>query len=185
MANERGTVWTVFNGEIYNHRELRAELESKGHVFRGTSDTEVLPHLYEEHGTGLVERLRGMFSLAIFDEPEGRLLLARDRFGIKPLFFAATSSFVAFASELNALRLVPGVDLEPDRQAIADFAAVLFVPAPATLDEGVRTLEPGTTLEARLGGGEVRVTTRRYHTWTIAPELGARRGRGRRSGPTS
>src|SRR4051812_25551082 len=90
MANEDGTVWTVFNGEIYNHRELQRELETRGHVFRGHSDTEVLPHLFEEEGAAFISRLRGMFALAIYDSRNRTLLLARDRFGIKPLFFAAT-----------------------------------------------------------------------------------------------
>ena len=88
MANEDKTVWTVFNGEIYNHRELRHNLQSRGHIFKGHSDTEVLPHLYEEHGTELLAKLRGMFAVAIYDKPARTLLLARDRFGIKPLFYA-------------------------------------------------------------------------------------------------
>ena len=108
MGNEDGSVWTVFNGEIYNHHELRQELESKGHRFRGRSDTEVLPHLYEELGDGMFARLRGMFAIAILDRRRRRLLLARDRFGIKPLFYARRPDFLAFASEINALRLVPG-----------------------------------------------------------------------------
>jgi asparagine synthase (glutamine-hydrolysing) len=89
MSNEDGTVWTVFNGEIYNHQELQAELEERGHRFRGRSDTEVLPHLYEEHGDTMFTRLRGMFAIAILDRRQRRLLLARDRFGIKPLFYSA------------------------------------------------------------------------------------------------
>src|SRR6266545_1186361 len=88
MANEDGTIWTVFNGEIYNHRELRHDLESHGHIFRGHSDTEVLPHLYEEDGLEFVTKLRGMFALAIYDARTQTLILARDRFGIKPLFYA-------------------------------------------------------------------------------------------------
>lgn len=171
MPNERHTVWTVFNGEIYNHRELRAELEAKGHVFRGRSDTEVLPHLYEEHGERFVERLRGMFSVAIFDTETRRLVLARDRFGIKPLFYAEAGGRLAFASELNALRLVPGVDLDPDPQAIADYAAVLFVPAPATLYRGIRALEPGCLIVADAGDHGVRLEHRRYHTWSIEPDV--------------
>ena len=86
MANEDGTVWTIFNGEIYNYRELRRQLEARGHVFTGRSDTEVLPHLYEEEGAAFVRQLRGMFALAIYDTRTRTLLLARDRFGIKPCF---------------------------------------------------------------------------------------------------
>ena len=169
MANEDGTVWTVFNGEIFNHHELRRELEAQGHVFRGTSDTEVLPHLYEEHGAEMMGRLRGMFSIAILDEAAGRLLLARDRFGIKPLFYGAGERSLWFASELNALRLAPGVDLRPDPQAIADYAALLFVPAPATLYRGIRALEPSTLLDARFDGGEVHTEAKRYYTWSVEP----------------
>jgi asparagine synthase (glutamine-hydrolysing) len=169
MSNEDGSIWTVFNGEIYNHRELRRELEGRGHVFRGSSDTEVLPHLYEEYGAEFFERLRGMFTVAILDDARGRLVLARDRFGIKPLYYAAGEGFLAFASELNALRLVPGIDLAPDNQAIADYAAMLFVPAPTTIYRGIRALEPGTLLDARLESREVKVEARRYHSWSLEP----------------
>src|SRR5262245_37354169 len=91
MSNEDGSVWVVFNGEIYNHQEIRRDLETRGHVFKGRSDTEVLPHLYEEEGPEFVNRLRGMFALAIYDAREQKLLLVRDRFGIKPLFYAPAS----------------------------------------------------------------------------------------------
>ena len=109
MANEDGTVWTVFNGEIYNHRELRRNLEARGHVFKGRSDTEVIPHLYEEEGLAFVERLRGMFALAIYDTRTRTLVLARDRFGIKPLFYAPGRNLFAFASEIQALRELPEI----------------------------------------------------------------------------
>ena len=117
----------------------------------------------------MVGRLRGMFSIAILDEAAGRLLLARDRFGIKPLFYGAGERSLWFASELNALRLAPGVDLRPDPQAIADYAALLFVPAPATLYRGLRVLEPSTLLDARFDGGEVHTETKRYYTWSVEP----------------
>jgi asparagine synthase (glutamine-hydrolysing) len=174
MANEDGSVWVVFNGEIYNHRELQRELEAHGHVFRGRSDTEVIPHLYEEEGDALFRRLRGMFAIAILDLRRRRLLLGRDRFGIKPLFYAPTGRAVAFASELNALRLFPGLDLSPDRQAISDYASVLYVPAPRTVFRGLRALEPGTFADASIGAdGDVDVRVVRYHSWpaTIARDL--------------
>lgn len=172
MTNEDSSVFVVFNGEIYNHRSLRHELEGQGHVFRGTSDTEVLPHLYEEHGLDLFNRLRGMFTVAIYDVERRRLVLGRDRFGIKPLFYTHTPNILAFASELNALRLVPGVDVTPDRQAIADYAAVLYVPAPRTIFRGISALEPGTLLEAQLDrAGELEVETRPYFRWSVAPRL--------------
>src|SRR5438067_8844007 len=100
MSNEDGTIWTVFNGEIYNHKELRRGLEEHGHRFRGHSDTEVLPYLYEEEGPGFVSKLRGMFALAIYDTKSRTLILARDRFGIKPLFYAPGVDRLAFASEI-------------------------------------------------------------------------------------
>src|SRR5262245_28211296 len=91
LANEDQSVWTVFNGEIYNHRDIRRDLERRGHTFRGHSDTEVLPHLYEEHGPEFVSKLRGMFALAVYDKTRRSLVLARDRFGIKPLFYGTAA----------------------------------------------------------------------------------------------
>jgi asparagine synthase (glutamine-hydrolysing) len=171
MGNEDGSVWTVFNGEIYNHHDLRAELEGKGHRFRGRSDTEVLPHLYEEHGAEMFSRLRGMFSVAILDRRERRLLLARDRFGIKPLFYAKGDGFVWFASEIAAVRRFPGIDLAIDPQAVADYASLLFVPAPRTIHRGIRALCPGHVLDCRLEAEErVRAETRAFHRFSMAPD---------------
>jgi asparagine synthase (glutamine-hydrolysing) len=169
MANADGTVWTVFNGEIYNHRELRRQLEARGHVFKGRSDTEVLPHLYEEEGAEFVRKLRGMFALAMYDARTRTLLLARDRFGIKPLFYAPVSERLMFASEIRALRALPGIDDQPDRQAISDFAALFFIPAPATVYTGIRALQAGEMLEAQLDAHEVSYTIRPYHQWAIVP----------------
>src|SRR5262245_33903615 len=170
MANEDGTIWTVFNGEIYNHKDLRRKLELRGHAFRGHSDTEVLPHLYEEMGPEFVGKLRGMFALAIYDTRSRTLILARDRFGIKPLFYAPGKERLAFASEIRALFELPGIDTKPDRQAIYDFAALFFIPAPATFYTDIRALEPGEMLEARLDGERLSWTTRIYHHWSIAPD---------------
>ncbi|MDQ6891358.1 MAG: asparagine synthase (glutamine-hydrolyzing) [Acidobacteriota bacterium] len=171
MCNEAQTVWTIFNGEIYNHHELRDGLEKKGHKFRGTSDGEIFPHLYEELGVDLVRNLRGMFALAIYDSTAGTLLLARDRFGIKPLFFAARPATLAFASEINALRATPDIDLSPDPQALRDLAALFYIPAPETVFRGIRSLMPGEILEAKLSGGFVQCRSIRYHTWSIQPDL--------------
>ncbi|MCS6288608.1 MAG: asparagine synthase (glutamine-hydrolyzing) [Nitrospira sp.] len=170
IANQDETVWAVFNGEIYNHRELRRELESRGHVFRGRSDSEVLPHLFQEEGPGFVSRLRGMFSLAIFDTRAKTLLLARDRFGIKPLFYAQAPHRLAFASEINALLTLPGVDDRPDQQALYDFAALLYIPAPETFYRGIRALQPGEVLEGRLNPDGVSWKTRTFHQWAINPD---------------
>jgi len=169
MANEDGTVWTIFNGEIYNHRQLRALLSVQGHAFRGNSDTEVLPHMYEEYGAAMAEKLRGMFALAIYDSRKQKLLLIRDRFGIKPLFYSSTGGRLMFASEIRALRQMPGIDETPDRQAIHDFAALFFVPAPQTFYQGIRALCPGELLEAEKRGEDLKVTIRPYHRWIAQP----------------
>jgi asparagine synthase (glutamine-hydrolysing) len=171
MPNEDGTVWTVFNGEIYNYRELRSELEKRGHRFRGRSDTEILPHLYEEEGPGFIDKLRGMFALAIYDTRTRDLLLARDRFGIKPLFYSPSAYRLAFASEIRALLELPGIDTEPDEQAIYDFAALFYIPAPETFYKGIRALEPGEMVRARIDCGTIRWERRTYHQWSITPDL--------------
>jgi len=170
MPNEDGTIWAIFNGEIYNHHELRRCLVSHGHVFKGHSDTEVLPHLYEEMGSGFVKELRGMFAFAIYDTRERKLLVGRDRFGIKPVFYAAGTQRIAFASEIKAILELPDVSDEPDRQAIYDFAALFFIPAPETFYAGIRALQPGEILEARFDGRDIVWDIHTYHKWTIAPD---------------
>lgn len=172
LSNEDGTIWTVFNGEIYNHHDLRSYLEGRGHTFRGRSDSEILPHLYEEEGIDFAEKLRGMFALAIYDSRKRTLLLVRDRFGIKPLFYAAGPGRLAFASEINALLQLPDVDVRPDPQAIYDFSALFYIPAPQTFYSGIRALQPGEILEAGLDSGMMSWRARRYHSWAIAPDPG-------------
>jgi asparagine synthase (glutamine-hydrolysing) len=146
MSNEDGTVQVVFNGEIYNHRELRSELQTRGHVFRGSSDTEVLVHLYEEQGERMASRLRGMFAFAIFDRGRNRVLLARDRFGIKPLFCANHQGQWVFASEMKAILALQGFRPELDRQACYDFLGLSYIPEPATGYANIFALQKGTTL---------------------------------------
>ena len=145
VANERGDVVAIVNGELYNYRELRAELEAKGHVFRGVGDVELVPHLYEEHGERFVEHLRGMFAIALWDDSNARLLLARDRFGIKPLYLADVSEGLAFSSELAPL-LALGASSEPDLEAIADYLVLGYVPGTQTGVLGARKLAPGALL---------------------------------------
>jgi asparagine synthase (glutamine-hydrolysing) len=171
MSNARGTVWVVLNGEIYNHRELRRQLEARGHCFRGHADTEVLAPLYEEYGPDFVTRLRGMFTIALYDAARERLLLVRDRFGIKPLFYTASEDRLGFASEIQALRRIPGIDERPNLQAVFDYAALAYMVAPATLFRGIQALEPATYLEAWFEDGRVRHQCRRYHQWIAAPRL--------------
>ena len=170
MANEDQTIWTVLNGEIYNHKELRHDLEGCGHRFRGRSDTEILPHLYEQEGVSFVEKLRGMFALAIYDKIKQTLILVRDRFGIKPLFYAQHKDRLVFASEINALLKFPEIDKRPDKQAIFDLAALFYIPAPETFYRGIRALEPGEMLIAELNREQVRCRIKRYYSWTIAPD---------------
>src|SRR5438876_7396187 len=141
IANEDGTLHVVQNGEIYNYRELRRELERAGHRFRTHGDTEVLLHLYEQHGDGFAERLRGMFAVAIWDVPRRRLVLARDRFGIKPLYYREAGGELAFASELRAL---PRGEIDLD--ALEAFLAFNSIPAPLTIFREARKLPPGHLL---------------------------------------
>src|SRR2546426_3729042 len=141
IANEDGTLHVVQNGEIYNYRELRRELERAGHRFRTHGDTEVLLHLYEEHGDAFAGRLRGMFAIAIWDARRRRLVLARDRFGIKPLYYRAADGELAFASELRAL---PRGEIDLD--ALEAFLAFNSIPAPLTIFREIRKLPPGQLL---------------------------------------
>jgi asparagine synthase (glutamine-hydrolysing) len=155
IANEDGRIQVVQNGEIYNYRDLREELRGRGHTFRTHSDTEVLVHLYEERGPAFVEALRGMFAIAIWDSRESRLLLARDRFGIKPLYYRVAGGTVSFGSELKALLRQPGFSREIDPQALESFLAFNSIPSPLTIFKEARKLPAGHTLIAERG--EVRV----------------------------
>ena len=167
QTNEDRTVHVIFNGEIYNFQELRGALEQKGHRFRTRSDTEVLVHLYEEHDVDMLEHLRGMFAFALWDGPRRRLLLARDRLGVKPLYYAEPAGEIelAFASELKSLLRVPGVPGELDPEALAAYLAFLYVPHPRSAVRGVRKLPPGHLLLREQG----RTTIRRY--WSLDGEV--------------
>ncbi len=157
IGNEDGTVWTVFNGEIYNYRELRRDLERAGHVFSTATDTEVIVHLYEDHGADFVRRLTGMFAIALWDARRRTLLLARDRLGIKPLYYAADGDRVVFGSEIKAL-LQAGVPREIDPQALHDYLSLTYVPGPRSIFRHIRKLPPGHVLVC----GRRGVTQTRY-----------------------
>jgi len=156
----------VFNGEIYNFRELRSELEAKGHRFRTRTDTEVLVHLYEEYGAGLAPRLRGMFAFAIWDSRRAALLLARDHFGIKPLFYSLVGNRLYFASEMKALLLSADIGAELNPEAVDAYFTSLYIPAPLTVYRAISKLEPAQTLLFR--GGKAEIST----YWRV-PEFGA------------
>ncbi len=182
MPNEDGTVQVVFNGEIYNFRALRAQLQNQGHRFRSRSDTEVIAHLYEEQGLDAIERLDGMFALAIWDERRGRLVLARDRAGKKPLYYRTSGESVLFASEIKAFFVRDDVEIAIDREAVPYYFLYGYVDGPHTFYQGIRQVEPGTFLSLELDG---RLTSRRY--WSLrfpteadiraAPEGGGTRSR--------
>lgn len=156
IANEDGSVVVVCNGEIYNHVELRAELIGAGHRFRTRSDVETIVHLYEDHGTDCVHRLRGMFAFALWDAPRGRLLLARDRLGIKPLVWARTRDGLAFASEFKALLAARLIEPGLDPAALDDLFAWGWVPTPRSTCSGVNRLPAGHVLSYENGREELR-----------------------------
>jgi asparagine synthase (glutamine-hydrolysing) len=158
LSNEAGTIWAVVNGEIYNFLQLREELRAKGHVFRSASDSECLVHLYEDCGDRCVERLSGMFAIALWDRPRRRLLLGRDRLGVKPLYYRHDGRRLIFASELKAILAAPDVPVEVDPTALADFLTFSFIPSPKTILKGVNKLPPAHTLTYQDG----RVSVRRY-----------------------
>jgi asparagine synthase (glutamine-hydrolysing) len=142
LSNEDGTVWIVFNGEIYNFQELRPELEARGHRFRTHSDTEAIVHLYEEKGPDCVRDLRGMFAFAIWDGPRRRLFMARDRLGQKPLAYRLEPRRIVFGSEMKAVLRAPGVPRELDVEALHDYLTYQYVPHPKTMFRGIRKLPP-------------------------------------------
>jgi asparagine synthase (glutamine-hydrolysing) len=151
ISNEDGRIQVIQNGEIYNYGELMDELRGRGHTFSTHSDTEVLVHLYEERGPAFVEDLRGMFAIAIWDARHGRLLLARDRFGIKPLYYRVADGQLSFASELKALLRQPGFSREIDPSALEAFLSFNSIPAPLTIFTEARKLPAGHTLVAERG----------------------------------
>jgi asparagine synthase (glutamine-hydrolysing) len=155
IFNEDGSVAVVQNGEIYNYRELRSELERRGHRFATRSDTEVIVHLYEERGPACVESFHGMFALAIWDRRRRRLVLARDRPGKKPLFYSLGNRTISFASELHALLEDAGVPRELDHQALDAYLAYRYVPSPMSAFRAVRKLAPGRVLVFDAGGAQV------------------------------
>jgi asparagine synthase (glutamine-hydrolysing) len=152
IYNEDGNVCVVFNGEIYNYPELRQELLARGHTLRTNADTEAIVHLYEDYGEGCLEKLRGMFAFALWDERKQQLLLARDRLGIKPLFYGLGRNGIVFGSELKCIRESALVELDIDVTAIADLFTLFYIPGPKTIYRNAYSLEPGTYLRVNQNG---------------------------------
>lgn len=152
ISNEDGSVALVFNGEIYNHQVLRAELTSRGHVYRTQSDTESIVHAYEEYGHECVKHLRGMFAFALWDARKRCLFIARDRLGIKPLYYLITPELFLFGSEIKALLAYPGIRPEFNRSVLPEYLAFGYISSEETFYEDVRKLMPGHWLELRENG---------------------------------
>ncbi len=163
ISNETGDIWVVFNGEIYNYTELTEDLKRRGHVFRTTTDTETIVHLYEDHGLDFVKHLRGMFGIAIWDSRRKRLVLARDRIGEKPLYYAWDGERLLFGSEAKAILQHPA-ERQVDATAVCQFLACGYVPGPTTFYRHVRKLPPGHLLVHEHG----KVETRPY--WRLKPQ---------------
>ncbi|MEQ1844473.1 MAG: asparagine synthase (glutamine-hydrolyzing), partial [Nitrospira sp.] len=167
IANEDKTVWIVFNGEVYNYRALRDELQRKGHQFSTATDTEVIIHLYEEEGRQCVERLRGMFAFAIWDVRKQVLLLARDRVGIKPLYYSESPEGLVFGSELRAILAVEGINKDVSPQAVAEYFTHLCVPGNLSIYKSVKKLPPGHVLTFHGGKSDLF----RYWSPSVRPDF--------------
>jgi asparagine synthase (glutamine-hydrolysing) len=173
LANEDRSIVTVFNGEIYNYQSLRGLLESRGHRLTTRSDTEVIVHLYEDHGEECVQHLRGMFAFAIWDARSRRLFLARDRLGIKPLYFTHFGGRLIFASEIKAILQHPAGPVEMNTEALTNFLSLKYVPAPQTMFKGIYALPPGCSLLCNGNG----IRLRRYWDLSFTNESATGKGR--------
>src|SRR5579862_1462890 len=166
MTNEDGTVWLVFNGEIYNFQDLRARLERCGHRFHSRTDAEVIIHLYEEMGPSCVKEMNGIFAFAILDLKRDLLLLARDPIGVKPLFYATTPDHFLFGSEIKAILASSLASPSVNWKAVSDFFTYLYVPGPETAFNGIQHVPPGHSLTLQLRDNSFAI--RRY--WTVYPD---------------
>jgi asparagine synthase (glutamine-hydrolysing) len=163
MSNEDETIWITYNGEVYNFPDLKSQLEKKGHRFKSNTDTEVIIHLYEDYGEACVDKLNGMFAFAIWDSNQEKLLLVRDRLGIKPLYYCHRNGEFAFGSEIKAILksgVCPG---KINWQSLYDYFSFLYVPYPQTIFEGIYQLPPGCILKFTPKTGKVEVE--KY--WTV------------------
>src|SRR5438876_11006391 len=165
MSDVEETVWIIFNGEIYNYKELRAELQSKGHQFRTNSDTEVIIHGYKEWSTDVFNHLNGMFGLAIWDVPNERLVLARDAMGIKPVYYRIAGGRLSFGSEIRAVLATASSSPEVDPTALELFLRFRYTPAPLTIFQGIRKLPPGGMLVVEGGNA----SEKRWYNYKPVP----------------
>ncbi len=165
MSDAEGTVWVIFNGEIYNYKELRAELQSKGHQFRTNSDTEVIVHGYKEWGTQVFDRLNGMFGLAIWDAPNQRLIVARDAMGIKLVYYKIDDGTLTFGSEIRPILAAQNSRPDVDPVALNLFLRFRYTPSPLTIFQGIRKLAPGTMLVVEKG----QCREERWYNYTPIP----------------
>ena len=156
LSNEDGTVWVVYNGEIYNHAAVRRDLEKRGHRYRTRSDTETIVHAYEQWGDDCVHRFRGMFAFAVWDAPKRRLLLARDRLGVKPLYWARRGDVLLFGSEIKAILASGLVDPQANVAAIPELLSTRYIAGADTLFRGVQKLLPGQLLIFERGDARIR-----------------------------
>src|SRR5688572_7644164 len=174
IRNEDGSVAVVFNGELFDYPEMRAELQARGHTFRTHCDTEVIPHRWEDHQEGMWEHLRGQFAVALWDERRQRLVVGRDRFGICPLYWSRQGDWLLFASEIKALLASGMVPARPDRRGIDHIFSFSALPGPITCFEGVQLLRAGHFLEITPGnerGHDGQIADRAY--WEMDfPDLG-------------
>ncbi len=168
LVNEDDTIWVVFNGEIYNFRELRSELTAKGHHFRTAADGEVIAHLWEEHGVEFPRHLNGMFAIALYDLRQHRLVLVRDRLGIKPLFYSLNQEHLLFGSEIKTLLATGKIARDLDLEALRQFLAWEYVPGSRTLFQSIAKLLPGELLDL-----DLRSRAARKQTWWDIPHPGA------------
>ena len=167
LSNEDGSVWVVFNGEIYNYRQLRAELEQRGHLFVTQTDTEVIPHLYEEHGDDFVRRMEGNWAIGLWDERRSRLLLSRDRLGKKPLLWSNRGGVIRFASEAKAILADPSFSREPSMAGLLDVLTYGYVTETNTMFDGIEMVLPATTLVFE--AGETTPSEQRYWDFAAVP----------------
>jgi len=165
LSNQDGSLWLVCNGEIYNYRELRAELQAKGYQFKTGSDSEVLLHLYDAEGDEFVHRLNGMFDFALWDARRRRLLIGRDRIGVKPLYVMQDGQRLAFATEAKALLALPGVRAELDTRVLSSYLQLGYVAAPGSMFKGIRKLPPATLLAVE--GGQVK----EWRYWRVSSQI--------------